>query len=151
MTNKQFRLTKAEKTRLDRLQADHGNDPASKRAAKHVRNKRFHEHRGAYEIQKRGAKYSTESIIFGNDGFTEVRAQKEVAQVVLRLGDFGITILGFSVEPDGYSWAMRVECDDEDMLHLIVWDVWFDITVGKANPMKKELNEYLDECWYAPA
>jgi len=151
LTRKQIRLTKTEKARLEQLQADHGKDPASKRAAKHVLNKRFHEHRGAYGIKKRGIQYSTEAIIFGNDGFEEVRVQKEVTQVVLRLQEFEIPVLGFSVEPDGYSWAMRVECDDEELLNLIVWDVWFDITCGKANPMKNELKEYLDECGYVAA
>ena len=152
MKTKQYRLTKAEKARLDCLQADHGKDPASKSAAKHVFGKRIHEHRGAYEYKKRGVRCTFESIVFGNDGFEEVRVQKEVAQVAQRLEELHIPILGFGVEPEeGYSWAMRVECDDEDLLNLIVWDVWFEITCSKANPMKGELNEYLDEMGYEVA
>jgi hypothetical protein len=151
MTKEQYRLTKSEKARLDSLQADNGKDPASKRAAKHVTKNLFHEHRGAYGIQKRGVQFSGECIIFGNDGFTGVRVQKEVAKVVQQLEGLAIQVLGFSVEPDGYSWAMRVECDDEDLLHLIVWNAWFDITCTKVNPMKEKLNDYLDECGYAPA
>lgn len=148
MTTKPFRLTKAEKTILSRLTDQHGNHAASKRAAKHVNNNRFSEHRGAYPIKKKGERLTTECVIFGNDGFGDVRIKKEIAALVARLAEFEIPIRGFGVEPDGYSWAMQVECDDDVFLDLLVWHTWFSITCPNGNPVTEEFNEYLDELGY---
>lgn len=90
-----------------------------------------------------------ECLIFGNDSFTfDVRAQKEVAQVVSRLDSLAIRIFEFGLGPDGYTWALRVDSDDADLLALIVWDVWLDIRFGKANRIKKVLHEYLEVMGY---
>ncbi|TWT55472.1 hypothetical protein KOR42_28580 [Thalassoglobus neptunius] len=145
MTKKRFRLTKAEKSCLERLQAEHGSDATSEMMALLVNEENFSAHRGAEEIDD-GPDDSYECIVFGNDGFQEdVRSRKEVARLMMRLDQLGIPILGFGVEPEGYSWAMRVECDDEELLDLIVWDIWFDITCPEANPVKEELNDYLGD------
>lgn len=152
MKKKQYRLTKAEKILLDRIQ-DRDSHGVCKLMATKMYREHMNVHRGAWLIDDNEfPEGEGECLICGNDSFTsDVRAQKEVAQVVSRLDNLAIRILGFGLGPDGYTWALRVGSDDEKLLDLIVWDVWFDITVGKANPVKKELNEYIDEMGYEVA
>ncbi|QDV56283.1 hypothetical protein [Rosistilla oblonga] len=148
MKTKQYQLTKAEKALLDRIQ-ERGNDAVCNLMATKMYREQMSVHRGAMWIDDEFPEAEGECLIFGNDSFTsDVRARKEVAQVIARLDSLAIRVFGFGLGPDGYTWALRVDSDDEELLDLIVWDVWFDITCGKANPMKDELNEYLDEMGY---
>ncbi len=148
MTTKQYRLTKAEKTLLDRIQ-DRDILGVCKLMATKMYREHMDAHRGAMWIDDEFPEAEGEGLIFGNDSFsTDVRARKEVAQVVARLDSLAIRVFGFGLGPNGTTWALWVDSDDEDLLNLIVWDVWFEITCGKANPMKEELNEYLDEMGY---
>ena len=151
MKTKQYRLTKAEKTLLDRIQQRNLIGVCNLMATKMYR-EHMNVHRGSWLIDDDFPEGEGECLIFGNDSFTsDVRARKEVAQVISRLDSLAIRIFEFGLGPDGVTWALWVDTDDEDLLNLIVWDVWFDITCGKANPMKGELNEYLDEMGYEVA
>lgn len=148
MKTKQYRLTKAEKILLDRIQ-DRDSLGVCKLMATKMYREHMNVHRGAMWIDDEFPEAEGEGLIFGNDSFTsDVRARKEVAQVVSRLDSLAIRIFEFGLGPDGYTWALRVDSDDEELLDLIVWDVWFDITCGKANPVKEELNEYIEEMGY---
>ncbi|QDV69004.1 hypothetical protein Poly24_27180 [Rosistilla carotiformis] len=149
MKTKQYRLTKTEKTLLDRIQRPNIIGVCNLMATKMYR-EHMNVHRGAWLIDDdEFPEGEGECLIFGNDSFTsDVRARKEVAQVVSRLDSLAIRIFEFGLGPDGYTWALWVDSDDEVLLDLIVWDVWFDITCGKVNPMKEKLNEYLDEMGY---
>lgn len=148
MKTKHYRLTENEKSLLDSIQ-----DRDIKLGCDLMATKMYREHmdmeRGAWWIDDEFPACDGECLIFGNDSFaSDVRAQKEVAQVVARLNNLAIRVFEFGLGPDGFTWALRVDSDDADLLALIVWDVWFDITCGKENPMKDELNEYLDEMGY---
>lgn len=152
MTKNQYRLTTTEQTCLERLKTEHGADPYAVRKAAFVQKRRFSEHRGAFAIEDGPHRLNSQSIIFGNDGFQSgVRVRKSVARLVMRLDELNIDILGFGIAPDGYSWAMRVDCDDEQLLNYLVWYFWFDVTIPDANPVKDRLAEYLDENGYMAA
>ncbi len=151
MTTKKYRLTKTEKAHLDRLlERDH--DDITKRMATKMYREHMDVHRSAIWIDDEFPEAEGECLIFGNDSFTnDVRARKEVAQVVSRLDSLAIRIFGFGLGPGGYTWAIRADSDDDYLLDRIVWDVWFSITCPEANPVTKELNEYLDEMGYEVA
>ncbi|MCC9602897.1 hypothetical protein LOC67_20295 [Stieleria sp. JC731] len=147
MTKKRFRLTNAEKARLDSLTFD----PISKSMAVLMSEENFSAHRGAAEIDD-GPDIEYQCIVFGNDGFeSDVRSRKQVARLAMKLDELEIPLLGFGVEPDGYTWALRVDFEDAELLDLVVWDVWFDLTCPDANPVKEELSEYLDAAGLAAA
>lgn len=130
--NNFFPVTDQEATVLKRLKTD----ARSEREAE----------RNSYEAWRRGAYSitSSQSIIFGNDSFTKCnRAKKEVALVVATLNSLGIPILGFGLDSDGCSWAMRVKSTEEELLDLVVCNAWFTVCVPEANPIKERLEMYL--------
>jgi hypothetical protein len=89
--------------------------------ATHVGDEMFPAHRGAMPWRQLGI-----SVVFGNDGYAKTPWVKdEVARVRELLGEYGIKILGFGLDPeDDYSWAMLVESSDVDGLNSIVWVAW---------------------------
>jgi hypothetical protein len=130
--NELFPITDREAIVLKRLKTD------LRSAFEAECNSHYSSHRGAYSITR------SQSIIYGNDSFTECnRAKKEVALVVATLNSLGIPILGFGLDSEGCSWAMRVKSTDEDFLRLVVWNAWFEVCVPEANPVKEALDSYL--------
>ena len=151
MTTKRYRLTKREKANLDRI-LEQDLDGTTHLMATKMYREHMNWHRGAVWIDDEFPEAEGECLIFGNDSFTnDVRARKEVAQVVSRLDSLGIRMFGFGVGPNGYTWAIRADSDDDYLLDRIVWDVWFSITCPEANPVTAELNQYLDEIGYEVA
>lgn len=142
---KKKRMTKAERSSLDRLQAQHGDDPDSEEWAWFVGEHHHHVHRGASTIDDDFEEDECECLVFGNDGFkSDVRVRREVAHVAARLEQLGIPILGFGVAPRGYSWAMRVRFEDRELMNLLIWDVWFDVCGGEGNPVKEDFEAHLE-------